>query len=95
MTELGVWQVCKREGALAAGRRPLGTRWTECNKGDRDKMVVRSRLVVQETRHHSPDLEISDVFSATPQAEAMRLVISDAMSRGSGAAELGPLFCKC
>ena len=33
----------------------------ECNKGDSDNVTVRSRLVVQETRHQSPDLQPGDI----------------------------------
>ena len=80
MTELAVWEVVERTEATQAGS-PLGTRWVECNKGDGDNVVVRSRLVVQETRHQSPDLQPGDVFSATPPVEAMRLVLASAMSR--------------
>ena len=54
-TGLGAW-------ASAAGERPFGTRWVG---GDRDKTVVRSRLVVQETRYRSPDWEVNDVLSMT------------------------------
>ena len=82
MAELGVWEVVARAAATQAEKRPLGTRWVECSKGDGDNVVVRSRLVVQETRHKSPDLQPGDVFSATPPVEAMRLVLASAMSRG-------------
>ena len=32
MTELGVWEIVGRDIAAQTGKRPLGTRWIDCNK---------------------------------------------------------------
>ena len=54
------------------GKRPIGTRWVDTNKGDKIKPKVRSRLVAQEiNRHKMPEL-----FAATPPLEYMKYLIS-------------------
>ena len=54
------------------GKRPIGTRWVDTNKGDRDKPNVRCRLVAQEiNRFKCPEL-----FAATPPMEFIRYLIS-------------------
>ena len=44
----------RTEAYQRMGRKPFGTRWIECNKGDEQRPELRSRLVVQETSdlHH-------------------------------------------
>ena len=58
------------------GKRPLGSRWVDVNKGDRTKPDVRSRLVAQEIAHHRND----DFYAATPPLEALRMLLSIAAS---------------
>ena len=61
---------CLRE---TNGKGPITTRWTDTNKGD------RSRLVVREIKaHKSPEERIPQnmLFSSTPPLEAMRLLCS-------------------
>ena len=54
------------------GKRPIGTRWVDTNKGDKSKPNVRSRLVAQElNRFKQPEL-----FAATPPVEYIRYLIS-------------------
>ena len=60
MTGLGVCYIVGRDVAAQAGKRPCGTRCMGCNKGGGEHVVVRSRLVVQETRHQSPDVQPGD-----------------------------------
>ena len=65
------------------GRQPITMGWVTVNKGDDDKPNIRSRLVVQETKH-ATSLDPTDsgaVFSATPPYEAMRLILSIGMSQ--------------
>ena len=81
--KLQIWDVvdvdmCWRE----TGRAPLGTRWTELNKGDDEHMEVRSRLVAQETKRQST-IEPGDtaaVFAAAPPLETLRFLGSMAMT---------------
>jgi len=57
---------------------PIPVRWCDVNKGDAADPEIRSRLVLQETRHRSP-LESKDVlstFAATPPLEAIRALAS-------------------
>jgi len=44
------------------GRRPIGTRWVDINKGDDEHPNSRSRIVAQESNNHKRD----DLFAATP-----------------------------
>ena len=44
------------------GKGPIGTRWVDTNKGDKDKPDVRSRLVAQEINTYADD----DLYAATP-----------------------------
>ena len=47
---------------------PIGTNWSNTNKGDVDKVVSRLRLVATEFEVHQVKMGIlrDDVFSATP-----------------------------
>ena len=58
------------------GRKPIGVRWRDINKGDRYNVNVRSRLVAKEFNNKKCD----DLFAGTPPVEAMRAMISMAAS---------------
>ena len=59
----GVWEeVAVDECRRATGRRPLGGRWVDVDKGDRSKPDIRSRYVAQEVAVYRDD----DYFAATP-----------------------------
>ena len=58
------------------GRKPIGARWRDINKGDRYNVNVRSRLVAKEFNNKKCD----DLFAGTPPVEAMRAIISMAAS---------------
>ena len=62
-------------------------RWIDCDKEDEQRPVLRSRLVVQETRQTST-ISVSDiaaVTSSTPPLEVVRLFCSLVMSmKGTG-----------
>ena len=58
------------------GRKPIGVRWRDINKGDRYNVNVRSRLVAKEFNNKKCD----DLFAGTPLVEAMRAIISMAAS---------------
>ena len=54
------------------GKRPIGTRWVDTNKGDKIKPKIRSRLVAQELkRDKQPELS-----AATPPVEYIRYLVS-------------------
>ena len=54
------------------GKRPIGTRWVDTNKGDKLNPKIRSRLVAQEiNRSNMPEL-----FAATPPLEFIKFLIS-------------------
>ena len=77
----GVWELssieeCKR----LTGRKPISTRWVCTNKGDHDKPNVRCRLVARQIRH--PGTE--SVFAPTPPLEALRTVLSCAVTQFEG-----------
>jgi hypothetical protein len=86
MELLKVWTPATLEECVAeTGAQPIPTKWVEHNKGDDDRPEVRCRLVAQETRRRST-IEVSDaaaVFSATPPLEAIRSILSLAMTTGS------------
>ena len=58
------------------GRRPIGVRWIDINKGDQYNVNIRSRLVAKEFNNKKCD----DLFAGTPPVEAMRAIVSMAAS---------------
>ena len=65
-----VWRVVPRE--RARGRRVIGTRWVNCNKGDADHPEIRCRLVCQEVKSYNSD----EFFAATPPGETLKMIVS-------------------
>ena len=61
--KMGVYEKVSIDQCLReSGKRPIGTRWVDVNKGDKQSPKVRSRLVAQEVNtHKQPEL-----FAATP-----------------------------
>ena len=79
----GVWEYSTTDECYQeTGRKPLGVRWVDTDKGDKDRPDYRSRLVVQETRSQSTiePGDVGAVFAATPPLECLRLVCSEVMS---------------
>ena len=60
------------------GAPPVGTRWLDTNKGDEKHPNYRSRWVAQQYRR----AWVETVFSATPNIEAVRLLLADAANQG-------------
>ena len=60
------WQVWEEvpvaECLQRTGKKPLGSKWVDVNKGDRTSPDVRSRLVAREIAYHKND----DFYAATP-----------------------------
>jgi hypothetical protein len=63
---------CHRE----TGKEPIGTRWVDVNKGDRENPEYRSRLVAQEINAGRR----GDLFAATPPLEALKMLVSIVVS---------------
>ena len=62
------------------GRAPVSVRWVCTNKGDHANPNVRCRLVARQIRHPGTD----SVFAPTPPLEALRTVISFAVTQYEG-----------
>ena len=59
---------------LRTGRKPISCRWRDINKGDRERVEVRSRLVAREIKHRGTD----SYFAGTPPLALVRYVTSRA-----------------
>merc|ERR1712026_521519 len=59
------------------GGQPVDTRWLDTNKGDALNPVYRSRWVAKQFRRSW----IETAFAATPNVEAIRLLLAEAASR--------------
>ena len=80
MEEWEVWEEVPISDCLSAtGRKPLGGRWVDCNKGDLHQPDVRSRWVAKDIAFQKSD----EFFAATPPLEAMRLILREAASQGA------------
>jgi len=62
------------------GKKPIGVRWIDINKGDVKNPKYRSRLVAMEFNCGKRE----DLFAATPPVEAKKLLMSLAMTEGYG-----------
>ena len=69
-----------QEAIRVTGKKPIGVRWVEVNKGDDLHPEYRSRLVAKE---FNKSVNI-DMFAATPPWEANKLLLSMAVTRGIG-----------
>ena len=66
---------------LRTGRKPISCRWRDINKGDSERVEVRSRLVAREIKQKGTD----SYFAGTPPLALVRYVISkDATLSESG-----------
>ena len=59
---------------LRTGRKPISCRWRDINKGDSERVEVRSRLVAREIKQTGTDSH----FAGTPPLALVRYVISKA-----------------
>ena len=73
-----VWKKISRAEAKRQGWKIIKTRWIDINKGDSDNPDIRSRLVGKEFNNGEED----GLFAATPPLEALRLLVSDAATKG-------------
>ena len=71
-----VWKkVSTQEAWRISGRPPVTVRWVDVDKGDNQRLDMRSRLVARQIRgaHEDP------MFSLTPPSEALRTALSYAL----------------
>ncbi len=54
------------------GRGPVGVKWADANKGDKEKPEYRCRLVAKEIKKDKRE----DLFAAPPPLEAKRMLFS-------------------
>lgn len=73
---------------------PISMRWLDINIGNSNRMELRSRFVVLETKasQNRAGVVRDDVFSATPPHEALRLLLSLAMTETGSGEECKVLF---
>ena len=81
----GVYEKVPRAQARARGKKVIGTKWVDINKGDDKVPAIRSRLVAKELRAFAPWVPQEDLFAATPPAAAQNLLLSLMASRRSRA----------
>ena len=62
------------------GRKPIGVKWVDINKGDEESPEYRSRLVAKEIKRDKRE----DLFAATPPLEALKILLSLALTEGTG-----------
>ena len=82
MHKLGVYREAQWSEMEDIGLKPVPTRWLEVNKGDAERVNIRSRIVAQEARGRT-DLgkkDIASTFAATPPLEAVKMLCSLAMT---------------
>ena len=66
------------EAKARTGKPPIRLRWVDTNKGTEMEPNYRSRIVAMEIKKDSR----LDLFAPTPPLEAMKMIISNAASRG-------------
>ena len=71
-----VYDKVPRSWAWRAGKRVIGVRWIDINKGDSINPKYRSRMVAKEYK----DSIAHEMFAATPPVEALRMIVSWAAS---------------
>ncbi len=76
----GVWRKVQRATARSrTGRPPISVRWVDVNKGDEINPNYRSRLVARQMK--ALDRSGQTYFAPAPPLEALRTVVSLAMTR--------------
>ncbi len=62
------------------GKKPIGVRWIDINKGDTNEPELRSSLVAKEITIGKKQ----SIFAATPPLEAKKALFSTAVTEGKG-----------
>ena len=68
------------ESRRITGKPPISVRWVDVNKGDNQCPNIRSRLVARQIRQAGEDA----IFAPTPPPEALKLLLSRAVTAGVG-----------
>ena len=71
------WQQCWDE----AGKKPIGVRWVDINKGDALNPEYRPRLVAKDFKRGA---KRDDLFAGTPPLETLKLLLRWAVTEGIG-----------
>ena len=74
------FKVPKEQCRQRTGKEPIPVRWIDINKGDEENPEYRSRLVAKEIKRDQRD----DMFADTPPLEALKILVSLAMTEGIG-----------
>ena len=72
-----VYKYSHKRDADKAGKKVIGVKWVDTNKGDSENVNYRSRLVAQEFKTSKEGA----LFAATPPLESLRVLLSLAASR--------------
>ena len=81
---LGVWdEVPISEAYAKTGRKPVGGKWVDKNKGDTAEPNIRSRWVAREIATYKDE----EFCAATPPLEALRYMLSTSATGKPGEEE--------
>ena len=84
LKKMGVWETVPLSQCWEkSGRKPIRGRWVDINKGDDVDHNYRSRYVAQEVRQAHGGAHREGLFAAMPPIEALKLVISRAVTANS------------
>ena len=70
-----VYRKVLRQMARDRGKRVIGVKWVDLNKGDDARPAYRSRLVAKELRAFSPLAPQEELYAATPPTAAQNLLL--------------------
>ena len=76
----GYKMVSISECLAKTGKKPIGVIWVDINKGDDDNPNYRSIIVAQEVNNYKRD----NTFAATPPLEAIKVLLSCAVTNNIG-----------
>ena len=73
---------CHVPVAECGSHRVIQTRWVDTNEGDERSPEIRCRLVAKEVkRRNNTEEESANFFASTPPREAVKFLISEAMTK--------------
>ena len=73
---------CRVPVAEIGSHKVIKTRWVDTNKGDERSPEIRCRLVAKEVKkRNNTEKESANFFASTPPLEAVKLLISEAMTK--------------
>ena len=71
-----VYRKVLRQMARDRGKRVIGVKWVDLNKGDDSRPNYRSRLVAKELRAFTPFTPQEELHAATPPTASQNLLLS-------------------